>query len=170
MNRDSAKKRNVNRSKANKLITCYLNFIPFVLQEGGEPLQPLPAPDIPTTILEEEEEEEKLAPPSVEKSVDTDVEKSVDAVSGGDSSHPSDDSDSDDSDSLCSEGLSLKRAAAGANKRKAVNVSAVTIAIEEAIKSVEDADNVNTKKVERSKSFDARCAYCLCIHFNWSQT
>ena len=128
-------------------------------------MQPLPAPDIPKTI--QEEEEEFASPSSVGKSVDTDVEKSVDAVSGGDSS---DDSDSDDSDSLCSEGsLSLKKAAAGANKRKAINVSAVTIAIEEAIKSVEDADNVNSKKVERSKSFDARCAHCVLTFFKWSQ-
>ena len=127
-------------------------------------MQPLPAPDIPKTI--QEEEEEFASPSSVGKSVDTDVEKSVDAVSGGDSS---DDSDSDDSDSLCSEGsLSLKKAA-GANKRKAINVSAVTIAIEEAIKSVEDADNVNSKKVERSKSFDARCAHCVLTFFKWSQ-
>ena len=129
-------------------------------------MQPLPAPDIPKTI--QEEEEEFASPSSVGKSVDTDVEKSVDAVSGGDSS---DDSDSDDSDSLCSEGsLSLKKAAAGANKRKAINVSAVTIAIEEAIKSVEDADNVNSKKVERSKSFDARCAPCVHTFFKWSPT
>ena len=140
-------------------------------------MQPLPAPDIPKTIQEEEEEEEFAAPSSVEKSVDTDVEKSADAVSGGGDSisrgDPSDDSsDSDDSDSLCSEGsLSLKKAAAaGANKRKAINVSAVTIAIEEAIKSVEDADNVNSKKVERSKSFDARCAHCVHTFFKWSQT
>ena len=139
-------------------------------------MQPLPAPDIPKTI-QEEEEEEFAAPSSVEKSVDTDVEKSADAVSGGGDSisrgDPSDDSsDSDDSDSLCSEGsLSLKKAAAtGANKRKAINVSAVTIAIEEAIKSVEDADNVNSKKVERSKSFDARCAHCVHTFFKWSQT
>ena len=137
-------------------------------------MQPLPAPDIPKTI--QEEEEEFAAPSGVEKSVDTDVEKSVDAVSGGGDSisrgDPSDDSDSDDSDSLCSEGsLSLKKAAAaGANNRKAINVSAVTIAIEEAIKSVEDADNVNSKKVERSKSFDARCAHCVHTFFKWSQT
>ena len=138
-------------------------------------MQPLPAPDIPKTI-QEEEEEEFAAPSSVEKSVDTDVEKSVDAVSGGGDSisrgDPSDDnSDSDDSDSLCSEGsLSLKKAAAGANNRKAINVSAVTIAIEEAIKIVEDADNANSKKVERSKSFDARCAHCVHTFFKWSQT
>ena len=139
-------------------------------------MQPLPAPDIPKTI--QEEEEEFAAPSGVEKSVDTDVEKSVDAVSGGGDSISrggdlSDDiSDSDDSDSLCSEGsLSLKKAAAaGANNRKAINVSAVTIAIEEAIKSVEDADNVNSKKVERSKSFDARCAHCVHTFFKWSQT
>ena len=131
-------------------------------------MQPLPAPDIPKTI-QEEEEEEFAAPSSVEKSVDTDVERSVDAVSGGD---PSDESiESDDSDSLCSEGsLSLKKAAAGANNRKAINVSAVTIAIEEAIKIVEDADNANSKKVERSKSFDARCAHCVHTFFKWSQT
>ena len=137
-------------------------------------MQPLPAPDIPKTI--QEEEEEFAAPSGVEKSVDTDVEKSVDAVSGGGDSISrgdlSDGSDLDDSDSLCSEGsLSLKKAAAaGANNRKAINVSAVTIAIEEAIKIVEDADNANSKKVERSKSFDARCAHCVHTFFKWSQT